>query len=931
MRRSTRARHNDLGRRRAGRRDTSADALNILPYYAGANGNEGYLSGGWTGVGSGSPNAFGYISPADENSVYIAPNITFDFSEVQYDGKTPTQSLDDWVSLFNQMSANSNTPIIVWPWHDYGVTDWNTTTDAPGAGLYSTAMYTSFVQYAYDAGYEFVTSEDLAARIAAEQRAFIKETNPTADTINVTVTPGVSTDDLGEMALNLTNDSGQVIENAGSWYAYDGTSLYIARGGVNNVTVTLGASAQTDVTHIDYLPMRADLLSVSGDGANLSFSFSGNSTDLVDAYVKTPGANIISVQGGPNLFSAGLSADGYLSMNFDDTALTLSPTSGQAALIVNNVVISDGAAAVASTGTDFLFGGSADDVFTISGGTDYIDGGGGVNTMKFNGALANYAISVDSGGFITVVDNRAGSPDGTVVLTKVQYLQFSDTTISTTPTTVPTTVLSATPSPTSGDLGIGKTVTITAAMSGPEKVTGAPELQLNDGGFAVYNAAASTPTNLAFTYTVASGQNTSALAVTGYVANGGSITELFAVAADMTGATSTLGGLLQIDTTPPAAPTMTPPSYTGTTTSGHWILSGAAETASTVNLYDRTLATPLIGTLTDSAADGSWTYAGLTSNAANSLNVAHDFYATATDAAGNLSVASGDYWVGSAGNNTFTFASEQALLHGGVWGNGGTDTVAFSAPATLTDADFANVHLGGLSGATGATTAMTLALNGASTVTLGANAAAAKFTTITAGSGATSITDGNSGTLGVNAAAVASGQTLTFAGAASESVTNANTFTIAAAGLASAATLTVASGAANGAVTVTGLVSKLTATAVKGTLNVTTGAAASISIATSTVNPSTNTINASAMTSGETLTLTGSRAATVQIGGNLSAGAYTGALTVTATGTSAQTITVGGGFTANIFVYTSGASSPIRPSTPSRPTAPRTTSRSATR
>ena len=383
----------------------------------------------------------------------------------------------------------------------------------------------------------------------------------------------------------------------------------------------------------------------------------------------------------------------------------------------------------------------------------------------------------------------------------------------------------------------------------------------------------------------------------------------------MSGATSTLGGLLQIDTTAPVAPTINAPTYTGTTTSGHWNLAGVAETGSTVTLFDRTLATQQIATLTDSAANGAWTYAGLASNAANSLNVAHDFYATNTDAAGNVSPASGDYWVGTAGNNTFTFASEQALLNGGVWGNGGTDTVAFSAPVTLTDADFAKVHLGGLAetvGSTANSTAMTLALNGASTVTLGTNAAAAKITTVTAGNANTSITDSNSGTLTVNATALGTGDTLTLAGATSESVTGISTLTIAAAGLASAATLTLASGNANGSTTVTGLVSKLTGTNVKGTLNVTTGAAAAISIATSTVNPSTNTINASAMTAGETLTLTGSRAATVSVGGNLSAGSYTGALTVTATGTGSQTLTVDGGFlnlNANIFVYSSGAAS----------------------
>ena len=37
-------------------------------------------------------------------------------------------------------------------------------------------MYQDFIAYAYNAGYEFVTSEDLAQRVAAEQAATISET-----------------------------------------------------------------------------------------------------------------------------------------------------------------------------------------------------------------------------------------------------------------------------------------------------------------------------------------------------------------------------------------------------------------------------------------------------------------------------------------------------------------------------------------------------------------------------------------------------------------------------------------------------------------------------------------------------------------------------------------------------------------------------------
>ena len=40
----------------------------------------------------------------------------------------------------------------------------NTSTNSPDDPLYTTQLYTSFIQQAYTAGYEFVTLEDLASR-----------------------------------------------------------------------------------------------------------------------------------------------------------------------------------------------------------------------------------------------------------------------------------------------------------------------------------------------------------------------------------------------------------------------------------------------------------------------------------------------------------------------------------------------------------------------------------------------------------------------------------------------------------------------------------------------------------------------------------------------------------------------------------------------
>ena len=77
--------------------ETMSTSQQIMQYYQTvAGGLTGYVTGGWTGVGSGYPNAFGYMSPTDTGSVYIAPNITFDFTEIQFQNKTPEQALADW-------------------------------------------------------------------------------------------------------------------------------------------------------------------------------------------------------------------------------------------------------------------------------------------------------------------------------------------------------------------------------------------------------------------------------------------------------------------------------------------------------------------------------------------------------------------------------------------------------------------------------------------------------------------------------------------------------------------------------------------------------------------------------------------------------------------------------------------------------------------
>jgi len=754
-----------------GANDTSATSLNILPYYpsSSSTGIEGYVNGGWTGAGSGSPNAFGYISPTDTNSEYIAPNITFDFSEVQYDAKTPTVSLQDWENLFNQVSANSQSPVIVWPWHDYGLTDWNTTTNQPNAGIYSTAMFTSFIQYAYNAGYEFVTSEDLAARMAAQQRATITETNPTANTINVTVTPGQTTDDLGTMALNAVNGGSNVIQNAGNWYAYDSNSVFMAKSGVSNVTVTLGTT-QDDVTHIASLPMRADLQSVTGDGTNLSYSANGDGSTLID--LKTPGTNIVSISQNvalqgvatalpSNDLTATLAAAvsggslNQLTLNFTDPALTVSSSSPQGVPLTHNVSITEGTTAV-ENGNDIIFGGTGNDVIPVAL-NDTINGEAGTNTAKFTGLVSNYKFTLNADGSITAVDQRTSTTagyDGTDTLVNMQNFQFSDGLVLTQAQLLSAAVAvsSVTTSPAKGtDLGAGKTVTIKLNLAQAVNVTGVPTLTLNDGGAATYTSGSGTKA-LTFTYTVAAGQNTTALAITGMnLPSGAAITTTTGATTYLTGTDVSLGQI--IDTTSPTITKVTSSPSTGSATTG----STVAITLTTSEAVNVATGTTLLlsdgGTATYAKGSGTtsivFNYSVARNQSTKSLSIIGIEEPSSTavqDLAGNTptSLSAAGVNLGIGINPTGTATSPAAISISGTqdaevfgassqavtFGSGATGTLALDAPSSYTGKisgittkdilDLTNWAFGSTTASySGSSTAGTLTLhNGAQTATL---------------------------------------------------------------------------------------------------------------------------------------------------------------------------------------------------------------------
>lgn len=104
-----------------------------------------------------------------------------------------------------------------------------------------------------------------------------------------------------------------------------------------------------------------------------------------------------------------------------------------------------------------------------------------------------------------------------------------------------------------GDLNAGHTVTLTLHTNEAidiDTTHGAPTLTLNDGGIATY-AGGSGSSALAFSYTVAAGENTPDLAVTAINLNGATAQDANGHDAVLTGAVGNPAGVLQIDTTAP--------------------------------------------------------------------------------------------------------------------------------------------------------------------------------------------------------------------------------------------------------------------------------------------------------------------------------------------------------------------------------------------
>jgi Ca2+-binding RTX toxin-like protein len=77
-------------------------------------------------------------------------------------------------------------------------------------------------------------------------------------------------------------------------------------------------------------------------------------------------------------------------------------------------------------GNDTLWGLAGDDILIGGPGNDFLNGGEGINIAGYSGSSSQYAWFQNGDGSWTVVDNRAGSPEGQDTLINIARLSFTD-------------------------------------------------------------------------------------------------------------------------------------------------------------------------------------------------------------------------------------------------------------------------------------------------------------------------------------------------------------------------------------------------------------------------------------------------------------------------------------------------------------------------
>jgi len=311
-----------LGSAQPGQPNTLETAIKLLPYMSNT-----YFSGGYSQVGAGYPGAFGFID-IDSEMFYISPNTFFDFSAIEFNNFTTDQTEVFWAEQFDNLTKFASTAVIHWPIHDYAPSNWGF--DAAGADFekgpgYTPEMFENFIAKAANANTEFITGIDFEDRWRAFYASSLTVKSSSQSTYDVSIPPAQD-HSYARMSFGILNNPSEIISME-NYYAYNRKKVYLTPD-AGDFTVTIGpAGSAQPHTHISFLPMRAELLSVSGDSIELTFTIRGKGSVLVDlnptmvaeAGFLLSGGDSAQIQGGVANFT-------FTSIAEHSATVTLAPT-----------------------------------------------------------------------------------------------------------------------------------------------------------------------------------------------------------------------------------------------------------------------------------------------------------------------------------------------------------------------------------------------------------------------------------------------------------------------------------------------------------------------------------------------------------------------------------------------------------------------------
>jgi hypothetical protein len=352
-------------------------------------------------------------------------------------------------------------------------------------------------------------------------------------------------------------------------FTRDIASITMDLGGIEKIAFHALGGADTitvgDLTGTGVQQVAIDLTATGGAGDGSA------DTVIVDA---AGGADQITVtQSGPNILVNGLAAQ--VSINGQEVAndtLQIRGLGGADVIDASGLAAGqikleiDGGAAddviTGSRGNDLLTGGSGNDLFVARTGgaadtiADFIAGAGTpdrIDVRAFAAAdihgISDVLAHATQTGADTVIDFGGGEM---LTLRNVTKTDLSaDDFVFAVPTVVSVTTSGGGITAGSGDLTAGHVVTFTLTFDEAVNVTGGtPTLLLNDGGVATLTGGSGSSA-LTFQYTVANGENTPDLAITGVNLHGATLRDASGNNADLSGALVNPAGTLQIDTVAP--------------------------------------------------------------------------------------------------------------------------------------------------------------------------------------------------------------------------------------------------------------------------------------------------------------------------------------------------------------------------------------------